>query len=177
MLDQIFADRDLIEPDERELWKGYIEQIEEPLASLFEMKLAMFIVDERRDLILRKSGIFTPEKPYIDDWKVQYFLVVPLHGCFRTNPSAPLHRFDANCESAGDVVFDAVQRNHGLHIFTNAFLAMSENTNWCDVCFPLQPDGSHLSLEYAEQVTGLRRDQWHDLLQQSAGEDFLQGLA
>ena len=53
LLDQIFADRDLIEPDERELWKGYIEQIEEPLASLFEMKLAMFIVDERRDLILR----------------------------------------------------------------------------------------------------------------------------
>src|SRR6266849_4099890 len=30
LLDQIFADRELIEPDERELWKCYVGQTEEP---------------------------------------------------------------------------------------------------------------------------------------------------
>ena len=177
LLDQIFADRELIEPDERELWKGYIEQIEEPLAALFAMKLAIFIVDERRDLLLPKSAFVAPGKPYIDDWRVQYFLVVPLHGCFRTNPSGPLHRFNEDCRGAGDAVFDALKRNAGLHVCANALVAITEDIGWCDVCFPLNADGSRLNLDYVEQVTGLRRDQWYDFLEGLTGDHYLQGLS
>jgi transcriptional regulator with XRE-family HTH domain len=178
LLDWIFQDRELIEPDERELWKDYVEQIEEPLASLFAMKLAIFIVGEQRDLILRNDGFLKPEKPYIDDWRVQYFLVVPRHGCFRTNPSAPLHRFDVDCKAAGRAVFDSLTReNVGLQIFANALTAILENPDWCDVCFPVHSDGSRLSLEYLEQITGLKRSQWYDLLEESTDQHFLQGLA
>jgi transcriptional regulator with XRE-family HTH domain len=178
LLDQIFADRDLIEPDERELWKGYIEQIEEPLASLFALKLAIFILDERRDLILPKSGFLKPEKPYIDDWRVQYFVVVPRHGCFRTDASAPLHRFNEDCAAAGDAVFHAVTHEDvGLHVFANALVAMAETTNWCDVCFPVHSDGSRLNFDYVEDVTGLRREQLYALYEAATGEEFLQGLA
>src|SRR6266567_1253541 len=178
LLDQIFADRELIEPDERELWKGYVEQIEEPLASLFDLNLAIFILDERRDLILAKNGVLKPEKPYIDDWRVQYFLVVPRHGCFRTSPPAPLHRFNVDCAAAGEAVFHAATHEDvGLHIFANALVAVLETTNWCDVCFPVHSDGSRLDFDYVEQVTGLRRDQWHTLFEEATGEEFLRGLA
>lgn len=178
LLDQIFADRELIEPDERELWKCYVEQTEEPLASLFDLKLAMFVLDERRDLILPKNGFLKPEKPYIDDWRVQYFLVVPRHGCFRTSPSAPLHRFNENCAAAGEAVFRAATHGDaGIHIFTNVLVAVLETVNWCDVCFPVHSDGSRLDFNYLEQVIGLRRDQWHSLFEETTGEEFLQGLA
>jgi transcriptional regulator with XRE-family HTH domain len=177
-LDHIFSDRDLIEPDERELWKGYVQQIEEPLTSLFALKLAIFILSERRDLILPKNGFLKPEKPYIDDWRIQYFLVVPEHGCFRTSPSEPLHRFNEDCKAAGDVIFNAVtHEDAGLHLFVNVLAAILETTNWCDVCFPVHSDGSRLSLEYLEQITGLKRNQWYDLLEESTCQDFLQGLA
>jgi transcriptional regulator with XRE-family HTH domain len=178
LLDQIFTDRELIEPDERELWKLYIEQTEEPLATLFDLKLAMFILDERRDLILPKNGFFKPEKPYSEDWRIQYFLVVPRHGCFRTSPSTPLHRFNDNCVAAGEALFHAATHEDvGIHIFANALVAVLETTNWCDVCFPVHSDGSRLDFDYLEQLIGLRRDQWHALFEEAAGEDSLEGLA
>jgi transcriptional regulator with XRE-family HTH domain len=178
LLDHIFSDRDLIEPDERELWKGYVEQIEEPLASLFALKLAIFILDERRDLVLPKNGFLKPEKPYTEDWRVQYFLVVPLHGCFRMNPAEPLHRFNENCPAAGDAVFHAVtHQDVGLHVFANALFAYSGTTNWCDVCFPVLSDGSRISMEYVEQITGLGRDKLYAMSEAAVGEEFLNGLA
>ena len=177
LLDQIFADRELIEPDERELWKCYVEQIEEPLAALFDLKMAIFILDERQDLLLRDTGFLKPEKPYIDDWRVQYFLVVPQHGCFQINPSAPLHRFNENCAKAGEAVFQAIKKENGLHIFNNALMAISENTNWCEECFPLHSDGSRLNFDYVEQITGLNRTQLYELFEAESGEQHLQGLA
>jgi transcriptional regulator with XRE-family HTH domain len=177
LLDQIFADREYIEPDEREMWKLYIEQTEDPLASLFDLKLAMFILDERRDLIFPKNGFLKPEKPYIDDWRVQYFLVIPRHGCFRASPSAPLHRFNENCTAASEAVFQAATHEDGIHIFTNVLAAVLETVNWCDVCFPAHSDGSRLDFNYLEQVIGLRRDQWHTLFEETTGEEFLEGLA
>ena len=156
----------------------YVEQIEEPLASLFALKLAIFLLDERRDVLLRNDGFLKPERPYIDDWRIRYFLVVPRHGCFRMNPSAPLHRFNETCAAAGDAVFHAVKNQDvGLHVFANALVAYSETINWCDVCFPVLADGSRISLEYMEQITGLRRDQWYALYEAATGEEYLNGLA
>jgi transcriptional regulator with XRE-family HTH domain len=178
LLDQILADRNLIEPDETQLWKCYVEQIQEPLASLFDLKLAIFILDECRDLILRDNGFLKPEKPYIDDWRIQYFLVVPRHGCFQKNPSAPLHGFNENCKEGGEAIFEGIkQENVGLHIFSNALVAISGVTKWCDQCFPVRSDGSRLNFEYLELVTGLERAQLYELYEAAAGEEFLQGLA
>lgn len=177
LLDQIFTDRELIEPDERELWKCYVEQIEEPLAALFDLKLAIFILDERRDLLLRDTEFLKPEKPYNEDWRIQYFLVVPRHGCFHTNPSAPLHKFNQGCAKAGEAVFQAIKGDVELHVFTNALVAISENTNWCEECFPLHSDGSRLSFDYMLQITGLNRTQLYELFEAESGEQHLQGLA
>ncbi len=178
LLEHIFADRDLIEPDERELWKCYVEQIEEPLSALFHLNLAFFILGERRDILLRDTGVLKPEKPYINDWRTQYFLVVPRHGCFQLSPSAPLHRFDRNCVKAGESVFQAIkEENVGLHIFKNALIAIAKDTHWCEECFPLHSDGSRLSLDYLEQITGLRRTQLYELYEAESGEQHLQGLA
>jgi transcriptional regulator with XRE-family HTH domain len=178
LLDQIFADRELIEPDERELWKCYVEQIEEPLTALFDLNLAFFILGERRDILLRDTEFLKPEKPYIDDWRIQYSFVVPRHGCLQTSPAAPVHRFDRNCEEAGEAVFRAIkEENVGLHIFNNALVAISKDTNWCEKCFPRHSDGSRLSLDYLEQVTGLNRTQLYELYEAESGEQHLQGLA
>jgi transcriptional regulator with XRE-family HTH domain len=178
LLDHIFSDRDLIEPDERELWKCYVEQVEEPLATLFDLKLAIFILDERRDLLLRDTAFLGPDKQYIDDWRIQHFLVVPRHGCFQINASAPLHRFNESCARAGEAVFQAIkQENVGLHVFSNALVATSENTRWCEECFPPHPDGSRLNVDYLEQITGLSRTQLYELYETESGEQYLQGLA
>ena len=178
LLDHIFSDRELIEPNERELWKGYVEQIEEPLTALFNLKLAIFILGERRDLMLPKNGFLKPEKPYIDDWRVQYFLVVPLHGCFRMKPTEPLHRFNENCAAAGGAIFHAVtHRDVGLHVFANALVAYTDTTNWCDACFPVLSDGSRISMEYMEQVTGMGRDKLCALTEAADVDGFLNGLS
>jgi transcriptional regulator with XRE-family HTH domain len=178
LLDQIFADRELIEPDERELWKCYVEQIAEPLTALFDLNLAFLILGERRDVLLRGTEFLKPEKPHIDNWRTQYFLVVPRHGCFQTSPSALVHRFDRNCEEAGETVFRAIkEENVGLHIFNNALVAISKDTNWCEKCFPRHSDGSRLSLDYLEQITGLNRTQLYELYEAESGEQHLQGLA
>jgi transcriptional regulator with XRE-family HTH domain len=173
LLDEMFADRELIEPDERELWKSYVELTEGPFASFLDFDLAMFVMDEHRERFSPKDG---PGNPGVYDWRIQHFLVVPRHGCFRAAPSEPLHRFDRDCPAAGELVYKAVKPNIGLYVFTNVFVALLETTNWCDVCFPKHSDGSRLTIEYLEQVTGLRRDQWADLAETDTNEDLLQGL-
>jgi hypothetical protein len=76
LLDQIFADRDVIEPD-GPLWSSYVQCLEEPLATLFDLKLAIFVLYEVKDLLLKEAFGHKPQKPYIDDWRVQHFFVVP----------------------------------------------------------------------------------------------------
>jgi hypothetical protein len=91
LVGQIFADRELIEPYETDLWSSYLEQIELPLEELFDLNLAILVLDEQKDLLLRNTGALKPEKPYMDDWRVRYFLFIPPAwlfptGCCRTAP-------------------------------------------------------------------------------------------
>jgi len=51
LLDQLFCDRDILGPHEPDLWKCYINGRREPLQSLFDLGLAFFLVDEKRDLL------------------------------------------------------------------------------------------------------------------------------
>jgi transcriptional regulator with XRE-family HTH domain len=100
LLRQIFADRELIEPNEPELWSCYEEQIREPLQLLFDLGQAFFIVDERRDFILPDSGGLQPTQRCIPNWRVLYYVVVPRHGCFQAGPEKPMHRFNSDCRES-----------------------------------------------------------------------------
>jgi hypothetical protein len=139
----------------------------------------------QKDLILSDLGDLKPKQRFVDDWRVRYFLFVPRHGCFRVNHNEPLHRFNENCPAACSTLFEgfAGRETPGLEIVANALVAITEpdifrrGLNWCDPCFPLQPDGSRLGFEYLEMVTGLDREQLYAIWQETNGDDSLQGLA
>jgi transcriptional regulator with XRE-family HTH domain len=76
LVNQIFADREYIEPYETDLWNCYIRSIKEPLQSLLGMGLAIFILDERRDLLLSSIGDLKPLSDYMD-WSVQHTTPIP----------------------------------------------------------------------------------------------------
>lgn len=185
LLNQIFRDRELIEPYEHELWSLYVEGIEEPLAELFEMKLAMFIIDERKDQMLSEVGGLVPSKPYIENWRTRYFAVVPLHGCFRLSESHALHRFNPDCSEAVAIVFRALLGEiPGLNLYTSALtpLALDRPTHpdgfpWCDTCFPVSSGGLRVDFEYMARVTGKTRSQLEVLLREFSGDDSLLGLS
>lgn len=184
LCDRVFADRELIEPYEIELWKSYVECIRDPLQSLFELGFAFYLLDERKDLLLPRIGAdLQPTKDHIDDWTIRYFVLVPRHGCFHLDKAAPLHRFDQNCRAAGEAMFLTHKRGDtGAYIYKNAIYAMSaaggdKRVNWCDACFPLSSSGERLDFDYLEQITGLSRSQLHELCKTVGGEPFLQGLS
>jgi hypothetical protein len=169
--------RDLIEPDDTGLWKSHVSSIEEPLRSLFDLGFAFYMIDERKDLLLPRSG------SCIDDWRVRYFMLVPRHGCFRLTTSEPTHRFDGSCGAAGEAVFNMVKReNTGFFVFTNGLYAVTQSggesrVNWCDTCFPRLACGARISFEYIQRVTGLNHAQLDAVLEAVTGKPFLQGLA
>jgi transcriptional regulator with XRE-family HTH domain len=185
LVDQIFADRELIEPYERSLWRAYIEGIETPLNELFEMKIAIFAMDVQRDLILPDIGDLKPNQRFGDDWRVRYFLFIPRHGCFRVNPDEPLHRFNENCPAACATLFEGIagRETPGLEVVANALVAITEpdilrrGLNWCESCFPLHADGSRLDFEYLETVTGFDQARLYAIWQETNGDDSLQGLS
>jgi transcriptional regulator with XRE-family HTH domain len=185
MLGRLFADRELIEPYEHSLWAGYLQQIEEPLRELFDLKLAFLVLDEQKDLLLPKSNGLEPLKPFIDDWRVRYFVVVPQHGCFRLSPADKLHRFNEECSEATAAVFRAVSSREipGLHVYNNAMVAVgreelpNDSAHWCDCCFPILSNGCRLDYEYMERVTGLTRAELTTLWQKVSGDSSLHGLA
>jgi transcriptional regulator with XRE-family HTH domain len=185
LLKQIHADRDMISPSDGELWECYVEQVKEPLESLFDLKFAIFLLSERKDLLLKSNGVLRPEKDHIDDWRVEHHFVVPRHGCFRLGTTEALHRFNDSCPAAGDALFRAIKQcdGPGVQVFANALVAITDpaffesGMNLCETCFPVLPDGSRLNFEYVELVTGLNRAQWDSLCHESTGEEFLEGLA
>jgi len=81
--DKVFADRDCIEPNEPELWKAYVQDIEEAVGELFELGLAIFTIDEKRDVILPRVPDVQPVKPHIDDWRIRHHVLVPRYGCYQ----------------------------------------------------------------------------------------------
>jgi transcriptional regulator with XRE-family HTH domain len=184
LLSEIFADREYIEPYETELWDCYIRCINEPLQSLFGMGLAIFILDERRDLLLPGIGDLKPLSDYMD-CRVQHTMITPRHGCFRLDATEPLHLFNDSCSVAGEALFRAAKHHDigmPVHVYSNALWAATqaggeEAVRWCDTCFPPLYGGARISFEYIEQVTGLKRHQLHALCDAITGQPFIEGLA
>jgi transcriptional regulator with XRE-family HTH domain len=182
LLEQVFADRDVIEPDEPELWAGYTDFVEQPLERLFDFGFSFFLLDEQRDLVLHSSGMLKPEKDHMD-LKVRHFFLVPTHGCFQLSRTEPLHRFNARCTAAGDALFRTIKEHGtGTYVYKNALVAATQPggesaVHWCDACFPVSPVGTRIGFEYIEQVTGLSRTKICALYDEITGEAFLEGLS
>ncbi len=181
LLEQMFADRECIDRLDGELWDCYLEHVREPLESLFELGVVLFVLGERRDLLL--SSDLKPLKDHIPNWLAQHFMVVPKHGCFRLNSDDPLHRFNVDCKAASDALFLAVKNKEvGAHVYDNALWAAmqpatKETVRWCETCFPLLPGGARITFEYIEQVTGMSRYQLHALCNAITAQPVIEGLA
>jgi hypothetical protein len=184
LVSQIFADREYIEPYETDLWDCYIRCIREPLQSLFGLGLAIFILDERRDLLLPSIGDLKPISDCMD-CRVQHTMIIPRHGCFRLNATEPLHLFNDSCSVAGEALFRAAKHHDigmPVHVYSNALWAATQAggedaVRWCGTCFPPLNGGARISFEYIEQVTGLKRHQLHALCDAITGQPFIEGLA
>jgi transcriptional regulator with XRE-family HTH domain len=182
LLDQSFTDRDVIEPDEPELWSSYTDFIKQPLERLFDFGFSFFLLDEQRELMLHSSGLLKPERDHMD-LKVRHFFLVPTHGCFQLSRTEPLHRFNERCIAAGDALFRTIkEENTGAYVYKNALVAATQPggesaVQWCDACFPVSPAGTRIGFEYIEQVTGLSRSQVCTLYDETTGEIFLEGLS
>ncbi|SRR5437667_1394331 len=183
LLRQILANRDLIEPYETELWECYTQQIQEPLQALFDLKQAIFLMDERRDFILPSSGDLKPVRDHIDNWRVQHFLVVPLHGCFQLSPTEPLHRFNGSCRSAGEAMFRVMkEEREGALVYSDTLVAViqagGENRiHWCNTCFLQQNGGRRIGFEYIAQVTGRMIAEVYAEYEAFTGQQFIEGLS
>lgn len=180
--DKVFADRDCIEPDEPEMWKAYVQYIEEPINALFELGLAIFTIDEKRDLILPSTPIIKPLKPYIDAWTIRHHVLVPRYGCYQ-HSGGRLHRFDAKCkDGAAEFLNRLRRRTESVRIYRDGLdasvgLGGKASILWCEVCFPAANDGFHVTHEYISAVTGLPLEKLHQIYAEITGDDSLLGLS
>lgn len=163
LVHQVLADRECISYTDHDLRRLYVQNIRQPLKDLFARQLVFYFVDEQRDLLLPTiEHLPAPTVNHIADWRVRHFLLVPRHGCFPA-PGGALHRFDRQCQAAGDAIFRALRDRggaSGFPIFANAIapVAAAQDENcitWCETCFPLDGTGSRIGIDYIAQVTGL----------------------
>src|SRR5216683_2762776 len=127
LFEQVFADRELIQPEDTDLWRCHVDFIKEPLQNLFDMGFAFYIMDECRDLFLRPTAGLKPITDHIEDWRVRYFMLVPHCGCFQLTRMDQMHWFNGKCRAAGEAFFRTVkQENTSAHIFTNALYAVTQ---------------------------------------------------
>jgi hypothetical protein len=160
LLRRVFADHDCIAPSESDLWEIYIKSVKEPLESLLDFGYGFLLLDEQKDLFLPNiPGLPPPVHPYIEGWRVRYYLLVPQHGCFRVNSDGPLHRFHEGCATAPESLLGVLKRDDkAALVFDSAFAAVvdaggEEALYWCETCFPKLPTGTRLNLNYVEKVT------------------------
>lgn len=184
--DCVFEDMDCIEPDEPQMWKAYVESIEEPLSRLFGFGLSILTLDEQRDFILPHTADLHPSKPYLDDWKVRHYILVLRHGCYQhiagQGANGLLHRFDAVCPDGATEMLNGFRRKTGgVHVYANALGAIvglqgEDSVAWCEKCFPLK-NGHHITDEYLSVITGLSLEKLHRIYAEITGEDSLLGLS
>lgn len=183
LLRKIFADRELIEPDEPDLWALYEQQVQEPLKELFELDQAIFVMLECKDFILPDVGHLKPVQRCIDNWRVLYHLVVPRHGCFQVNSEKTMHRFNPACQEAGETIFRALKEAQGgALVYSDALFALNHpagesRIQWCDKCFPAASDGGRITLEYISEVTGKDAAELYADFLEATGNSFIVGLS
>jgi transcriptional regulator with XRE-family HTH domain len=180
--EEVFVDRELIEPNEIELCRSYVQSIKEPLQELFDSGHAILVLNERRDFVLGSRVGLESDCDHIN-WHVRHYLLVPRHGCFQLEGRSGLHRFNPECRDAGAAMYSfANGKETGVFVFPNALQAIvslggEDKIGWCDKCFPRSEDGVRVDFDYIEEVTGLSRAKLHEILMQITGDDSLHGLS
>jgi transcriptional regulator with XRE-family HTH domain len=180
--DEVFADRELIEPNEIDLWRSYVQSIREPLQELFDSGHAIYVLNERRESVLARHVGLEPKPDHIT-LHVRHYLLVPRHGCFQLLGRSGLHRFNPECNDAGAAIYSFANGNEtGVYVFPNALQAIltlggEDKIGWCDGCFPQLEDGLRVDFDYIEKVTGFSRAKLHEFIMQVTGDDSLQGLS
>ncbi len=165
LVDEIFADIWAIDPDEPELLSSYVESITGPIEELKKLGMSFFSVQQRRDVFVKGSQV--GERIPMEDVTYGDFFLVPTWGCFRRiteGKQEPLHRFSSRCADAVNTLIDIVKRDLDASIALNAIYVMSaeggsEAVRWCDRCFPPLQDGSRISWEDLQNITGFTKDQ------------------
>jgi transcriptional regulator with XRE-family HTH domain len=172
LMGQIFDDILIMAPGESYL-ESYIESLGEPLAELRQLGLSFFSMQECRDMFIR--GRNPGERVPVEDITTGHFLLIPTYGCFQTEEGAngPLHRFSSTCEEAVTTLLQVTQRKLQIRVFINFIFAAFEvddeaEGSWCNICFPKAADGSRLSTEDIQNVTGLSLEQIAELDNKSA---------
>lgn len=161
LINFITEDLPYIRPNEGGIFESFIRSLREPIEALHALGFGIFAIQETRDRILR----FTPNsKPTeFENWTHCKFIIIPRYGCFR--PGGPksgekLHRFNAGCKAAVDELLTLFREEGEVGVFANGLHALVPQPNaapvddWCDTCFPLQPDGSRLTFAYMATVLG-----------------------
>lgn len=172
LMGQIFDDILIMAPGEC-YYDSYIKSLHEPLAQLRTMGLSFFSIQECRDMFIK--GREPGERMPVEDITTSHFMLVPTYGCFQTAESVdgPLHRFSSDCEDGVSTLLQVTRGKRQIRIFINfVFAAFEVDTEapgeWCDVCFPKAVDGSRITLEDIQNVTGLSLEQIGDLARDPA---------
>jgi transcriptional regulator with XRE-family HTH domain len=165
LVDMIFSDLWAMEPDEPHLLASYIESIREPLAELKNMGMALFSIQERRDLFIQ--GDIPGQRLPLEDVTYGHYFLIPIRGCFRQEKKGktfPLHRFSATCPDAVNTLLQISPKELDLWVATNPVYVAGaagdvDGACWCDTCFPANEDGARVSWADLEDVTGLTSEQ------------------
>ncbi len=180
----VFCDREYIDRDEPGMWDSYLDSIKEPLQELVDLGFAFFMLDERRDILLKPLNGIAPKEDHIPNWGIRHYLLVARHGCFQLDRSSPLHQFNESCPSCGETLLTLLrEQGSGAMVYANALFAIGplgdENkVRWCDTCFPPVLSGSRIGLDYMEMVTGMRREELQRLYEAIVDtEPFMEGLS
>lgn len=159
LMSRIFDDILIMAPGEC-YFDSYIDSLREPLAELRKIGLSFFSIQECKDMFIkgRKPG----ERMPVEDITTGHFLLVPTYGCFQTAEGidGPLHRFSSSCEDSVSTLLQVTKGKIQIRVFINFVFAAFEVDNeaedrWCQVCFPKTADGSRVSIEDIQNVTGL----------------------
>lgn len=165
LIEEIFADIWIMDPNEPGLLSSYVESIRRPLAELKELGMSFFSIQQRRDAFMK--GRRVGERIPIEDLTYADFYLVPTWGCFRRNreqTAGVLHRFCASCRDAVNTLIDIVKRDVDTSFAVNAAYVImadggADSVLWCDQCFPQHEDGSRFSWEDVQHITGLSKEE------------------
>jgi transcriptional regulator with XRE-family HTH domain len=165
LMDEIFADIWIMDPNEPGLINSYVNSIQDAFEELKGMGLIFFTVQECRDVFIK--GRQPGERHPLEDMTYCHFFLMPTHGCFREDDgqkAGPLHLFASHCRAAVNTLLGVIQNERQIAVASNALFAICaearpDEFRWCDVCFPQAEDGSRISLDYLQKITGLSADE------------------
>jgi len=170
LLETLFIDLRYLSADEPEIVRSWVVAAREPLAELRSMGIAIFTIQDAREVFLGEAG----QRRLIEDWTTGYYLAVQEESCYLIDDK--LHRFRDGCTEGVRVLLrwlrqeqDGTEMELGLMANPLVAIATYPEEALCKTCFPMGPS-EFLTEEYLAQVTGLNPDQLQALLAQVSKE-------